>query len=64
MAAFGGAAWPSGRVAWLARWPRIALCRAPDRAGQSATMKGVRISEIWYESELRLLLASIYEEEN
>ncbi len=50
MAAYGGAAWPAGRIARLARSPRIALSRAPNRADQSVTMKGVRINEIWYKS--------------
>ena len=53
MAAFGGAAWPPGRVARLARWPRIALCRTPNRKGQSVPMKGVRINEIWYKYQAR-----------
>ena len=28
--------------------PRIALRRAPNREGQSASMKGVIINETWY----------------
>ncbi len=48
MAACGRAAWPPGRVARLARWPGIALCRAPNLKVQSVPMKGVRINEIWY----------------
>ena len=60
MAAFGGAAWApiwdsGGRVARLARHlgvggPRRTPRRAPDREGQSAAMKWVRIDETWHHS--------------
>ncbi len=44
--------WPSGRVARLTRHlgiggPRKTPRRAPNREGQSAAMKWVRINEIW-----------------
>ena len=58
MAAFGGAAWPPGRVARLARWPGIALCRAPNREGQSVPMKWVRISEILYERNRTMIITT------
>ncbi len=58
MAAFGGAAWPAPgiREPALRGLPAISESgaphrgqrRAPNREGQSAAMKWVRINEIWY----------------
>ena len=36
---------------------RIALRRAPNREGQSAAMKGVRINETWYDIPAELSAA-------
>jgi hypothetical protein len=53
MAAFGGAAWPhlgigAAALRGLPDAPHRGQRHAPNREGQVAAMKWVRINEIWY----------------